>query len=169
MISPAPTVAVMLDEKKYYARSSEAWYQSAGAVGALARLRDVFGDQLLTPAASGKGMVLTSARPANSGNRCLALRHLEDVVSTPSAFDPQESDRTFTVGANDNATAINGSRVVALMRRNGWSGLRLAFRGIDFAKPTEQSSRSARSTSPWCQRVLCPVICPISRCWKNSS
>jgi DNA-binding transcriptional LysR family regulator len=68
----------------------------------------------------------------------LALRHLEDVVSTPSAFDPLKSDRTFTVGANDNATAIVGSRLVALMRRCGWSGLRLAFRGIDLAKLTGQ-------------------------------
>jgi DNA-binding transcriptional LysR family regulator len=68
----------------------------------------------------------------------LALQHLEDVVSKPSAFDPAKSERTFTVGANDNATAIIGSRLVSRLRRSGLSRIRLAFRGIDFAKLTDQ-------------------------------
>ena len=132
------SLRVMLDEKNITRAAVKLGISQPALSAQLARLRDVFGDQLLTPAASGKGMVLTPRGHELREPLRLALRHLEDVVSTPSAFDPQESDRTFTVGANDNATAIIGSRVVALMRRNGWSGLRLAFRGIDFAKLTEQ-------------------------------
>jgi DNA-binding transcriptional LysR family regulator len=59
-------------------------------------------------------------------------------MSKLSGFDPAESDRTFTIGANDNKTAIIGSRLVALVRRSGWLGLRLAFRSIEFAKLTVQ-------------------------------
>jgi DNA-binding transcriptional LysR family regulator len=132
------SLRTMLDEKNITRAAARLGISQPALSAQLARLRDVFGDQLLTPAASGKGMVLTSRGDELREPLRLALQHLEDVVSKPSAFDPAKAERTFNVGANDNATAIIGSRLVSLTRRNGLSGIRLAFRGIDFAKLTDQ-------------------------------
>jgi DNA-binding transcriptional LysR family regulator len=132
------SLRTMLDEKNITRAAARLGISQPALSAQLARLRDVFGDQLLTPAASGKGMVLTPRGNELREPLRLALQHLEDVVSKPSAFDPAQSERTFTVGANDNATAIIGSRLVSLLRRSGLSRIRLAFRGIDFAKLTDQ-------------------------------
>jgi DNA-binding transcriptional LysR family regulator len=132
------SLRIMLDEKNITRAAARLSISQPALSAQLARLRDVFDDQLLTPAASGKGMVLTPRGNELREPLRLALQHLEDVVNKPSAFDPAKSDRTFTVGANDNATAIIGSRLVSLMRHRGLPQIRLAFRGIDFAKLTDQ-------------------------------
>lgn len=132
------SLRTMLDEKNITRAAARLGISQPALSAQLARLRDVFGDQLLTPAASGKGMVLTPRGSELREPLRLALQHLADVVSKPSAFDPAKSERTFTIGANDNATAIIGSRLVALTRRDGLSGIRLAFRGIDATKLTDQ-------------------------------
>ncbi|MGJ4944448.1 LysR family transcriptional regulator [Bradyrhizobium sp. HKCCYLS1011] len=132
------SLRAMLDEKNITRAASRLGISQPALSAQLARLRDVFGDPLLTPAASGKGMVLTPRGTELKEPLRLALQHLEDVVSKPSAFDPKHSERTFTVGANDNATAIMGSRLVALTRNRGLSGIRLAFRSIDFTKLNDQ-------------------------------
>jgi DNA-binding transcriptional LysR family regulator len=85
-----------------------------------------------------KGMVLTSRGNELREPLRLALQNLQDVIGTPSAFDPEKSDRVFTIGANDNATAIIGSRLVSLARRHGLSGIRFAFRSIDLMRLTDQ-------------------------------
>jgi DNA-binding transcriptional LysR family regulator len=137
------SLRTMLDEKNITRAASRLGISQPALSAQLARLRDVFGDQLLTPAASGKGMVLTPRGNELKEPLRLALQHLEDVVSKPSAFDPKESERTFTVGANDNATAIIGSRLVALTRDRGLSGIRFAFRSIDFTKLNDQLETGA--------------------------
>jgi DNA-binding transcriptional LysR family regulator len=132
------SLRVMLDEKNITRAATRLGISQPALSAQLARLRDVFGDQLLTPASSGKGMVLTPRGHALREPLRLALQHLEDVVSQPAAFDPARSDRTFTVGANDNKTAIIGTRLVALVRHGGLDRIRLAFRSIDFSRLTEQ-------------------------------
>src|SRR5258708_7534404 len=114
------SLRVMLDEKNITRAAVRLGISQPALSAQLARLRDVFDDPLLTPAASGKGMVLTPRGHELREPLRLALQHLEDVVSKPSAFDPAKSDRTFAIGANDNKTAIIGSRLVALVRRSGW-------------------------------------------------
>ncbi|MGZ3699380.1 MAG: LysR family transcriptional regulator [Bdellovibrionota bacterium] len=132
------SLRTMLDERNITRAAVRLGISQPALSAQLARLRDVFGDQLLTPAASGKGMVLTPRGAELREPLRHALQHLEDVVSKPAVFEAAESDRTFTVGANDNATAIMGSRLIATVRDNGLSQIRLAFRGIDFSRLVDQ-------------------------------
>src|ERR1700761_4272755 len=132
------SLRTMLDEKNITRAAARLAISQPALSAQLARLRDVFGDELLTPAASGKGMVLTPRGAELREPLRLALQNLEDVLSKPDVFDPKNSDRTFNICANDNATAILGSRLISLIRGEGFSGIRLAFRGINFAKLTDQ-------------------------------
>src|SRR5438105_4473024 len=53
------SLRTMLDERNITRAAVHLGISQPALSAQLARLRDVFGDQLLTPAASGKGMVLT--------------------------------------------------------------------------------------------------------------
>jgi DNA-binding transcriptional LysR family regulator len=132
------SLRTMLDERNITRAAARLGISQPALSAQLARLRDVFGDQLLTPAASGKGMVLTPRGAELREPLRHALQHLEDVISKPAVFEASASDRTFTIGANDNATAILGSRLISLARDSGLSRIRLAFRGIDFTRITDQ-------------------------------
>src|ERR1700758_3369214 len=97
---------ILLDERNV-TRAAERLGISQPALSAqLARLRDVFDDPLLTPAASGKGMVITPRGLRLKEPLRQALRQLDAVVSQRERFEPGKSERTFVIGANDNATAI---------------------------------------------------------------
>ncbi|WP_245284368.1 LysR family transcriptional regulator [Bradyrhizobium sp. WSM2254] len=128
------SLEAMLDERNITRAAARLGISQPALSAQLARLRDIFKDQLLTPAASGKGMVLTPRGNELKEPLRLALQNLQDVIGAPAGFDPKKSDRTFTIGANDNATAIVGSRLVAFSRRDGLSGIRFAFRSIDLMK-----------------------------------
>jgi DNA-binding transcriptional LysR family regulator len=137
-LSLLASLRTMLDERNITHAAVRLGISQPALSAQLARLRDVFGDQLLTPAASGKGMVLTPRGAELREPLRHALQHLEDVISKPAVFEAAKSDRTFTVGANDNATAIIGSRLIAVVRDKGLSGIRLAFRRIEFARLIDQ-------------------------------
>jgi DNA-binding transcriptional LysR family regulator len=132
------SLRILLDERNVTRAAARLGISQPALSAQLARLRDVFGDQLLTPAASGKGMILTPRGSALREPLRIALQHLEDVVSKPSTFDPKNSDRTFAIGANDNATAIIAARLIALTRSRALSGIRFAFRSIDVANLSDQ-------------------------------
>ncbi|KJC37394.1 LysR family transcriptional regulator [Bradyrhizobium sp. LTSP849] len=132
------SLRIMLDEKNITRAAARLAISQPALSAQLARLRDIFGDELLTPAASGKGMVLTPRGAELREPLRLALQHLEDVLRKPDVFDPASSDRTFNICANDNATAIVGSRLISLIRGEGFSQIRLAFRGVDSAKLSDQ-------------------------------
>lgn len=128
------SLSAMLEEKNITRAASRLGISQPALSAQLARLRDIFDDQLLTPAASGKGMVLTPRASMLKDPLKSALQHLEDVVGVPAAFDPAQSDRTFTIGANDNATAIIGAQLIARLRSQGFTGVRLSFRVVDFTR-----------------------------------
>ncbi|WP_166301776.1 MULTISPECIES: LysR family transcriptional regulator [unclassified Bradyrhizobium] len=128
------SLSVMLDERNVTRAAARLGLSQPALSAQLARLRDVFGDQLLTPAASGKGMVLTPCAIKLREPLRDALRRLDDVVRTPPVFEPKSSQRTFAIGANDNASAMLGGRLVQRMRRSGAATTRLAFRAVDPAR-----------------------------------
>src|SRR5579885_1860734 len=111
------SLSVLLDERNVTRAAGRLGISQPALSAQLARLRDVFGDQLLTPAASGKGMVLTPRGLELKEPLRQALRQLDDVVGRPERFAPCESDRTFSIGGNDNATSIIAPRLIQALRR----------------------------------------------------
>nr|WP_246732480.1 LysR family transcriptional regulator [Bradyrhizobium yuanmingense] len=88
----------MLDERNITRAAARLGISQPALSAQLARLRDLFEDQLLTPAASEKGMVLTPRANELREPLRLALQNLQDVIVAPTGFDPKTSDRTFTIG-----------------------------------------------------------------------
>jgi len=132
------SLQIMLDERNVTRAASRLGISQPALSAQLARLRDVFGDPLLTPASSGKGMVLTPRGAALREPLRHALQQLESVVSAPPDFDPATSERTFSLGANDNAGAIIGTRLIRRLRSGASPGMRLALRAADPATLTGQ-------------------------------
>lgn len=94
--------------------------------GHLARLREMFGDPLLVPSETGRGMVPTERALALRPRLALALAFLRDAVAEPLLFDPATSTRTFVVAANDSVFTILALDVMAEIMRRGNPGLRMA-------------------------------------------
>jgi DNA-binding transcriptional LysR family regulator len=132
------SLRVMLDEKNVTRAAARLGISQPALSAQLARLRDIFRDQLLTPASSGKGMVLTPRGAALKEPLRDALLHLEAVVSEPPVFDPAKSQRTLTLGANDNASAIVGTRLIQRLCSGDYPDIKVALRGVDPAKLIDQ-------------------------------
>jgi len=93
----------------------------------LARLRELFGDPLLVPSESGRGMVPTARALALREGLRESLRGLEAAVRYPDAFDPARAERTFMVAANDNVVTMFGIELVRRIAASGGKGLRAGF------------------------------------------
>ncbi|MCW5625942.1 MAG: LysR family transcriptional regulator [Burkholderiales bacterium] len=81
----------------------------------LARLRAIFDDQLLVPSA--KGMLPTPRAEALAAPLHAALRELDGLIRTPTAFDPATAERTFTIVATDYGNFAVIVPVVCQLRR----------------------------------------------------
>src|ERR1700744_3416781 len=133
------SLSTLLDERNVTRAADRLGISQPALSAQLARMRDLFADPLLTPAASGKGMVLTPLAAKMKDPLRDALRHVQEVVSEPRVFDPLRSDRVFSIGANDNAGAVIGVRLIPRLRpRDQPAGLRLALRTIDYRKLIDQ-------------------------------
>lgn len=132
------SLSVMLDEKNVTRAAVRLGISQPALSAQLSRLRDIFDDPLLTPALSGKGMVLTPRAAFMREPLRQALRVLEDVVNIPLAFDPAVSQRLFSIAANDNAGAIMAPKLVEHVRAQGFDGMRFSFRAINFNTLPEQ-------------------------------
>lgn len=132
------SLGVMLDETNVTRAARRLGISQPALSAQLARLRDIFGDQLLTPASSGKGMVLTPRGVALREPLREALQHLDAVIRKPRDFDPATSQRTFTLGANDNAGAIVAPRLIRRLYGADHPDMRIAQRSIDFARLATQ-------------------------------
>jgi len=96
-------------EENNVTRAAARLHLSQPALSAqLARLRDMFGDPLLVPSETGRGMVPTSKASALKGPLRAALQQLNQAVSDEGEFDPRTSSRCFTIAANDNAISMFG-------------------------------------------------------------
>jgi DNA-binding transcriptional LysR family regulator len=95
----------------------------------LTRLRHIFGDPLLVPSETGRGMTPTTRALALQGPLHATLRDLEALVKRAAAFDPMTANRAFTIAANDNAIVMLGLDLIDRLHRAAGPGIRLAFRG----------------------------------------
>jgi len=78
----------------------------------LARLRKLFGDELLVPSEQGRGMVLTDRGTRLRSSLHAALEALDTVVAESEVFDPQTRRRRFVIAINDNALALIGNEFI---------------------------------------------------------
>jgi DNA-binding transcriptional LysR family regulator len=97
----------------------------------LARLRELFGDPLLLPAETGRGMTLTARASGLREPLRAALRDLDRVVTHAPEFDPAHSTRAFQIALSDNGVAILGVDLVAWVAAHAGPGIRVAFRPVD--------------------------------------
>ena len=90
---------VLLQEQSV-SRAAERLYLTPSAVShALKRLRQLFDDELLVR--DGRRMTPTLRAQELSESLPRALRHLQSTLSSPEAFDPATSQRTFRLAAPD--------------------------------------------------------------------
>ena len=94
--------------------------------GHLARLRQLFGDPLLVPSETGRGMVPTDRARALQSRLSDALLRLHVAVAEDEVFDPRTSRRTFVIAANDNVFSILGLEVLGHLLSLGNPELRVA-------------------------------------------
>src|SRR5258708_18665005 len=93
----------------------------------LARLGQIFGDPLLRPAETGRGMTRTARALELMEPLHAALKNLEAVVRHQPAFDPHTDTRRFVIAAHDNATAVLGMRLMERLPASAGPGVRVAF------------------------------------------
>ncbi|MDR3440330.1 LysR family transcriptional regulator [Telmatospirillum sp.] len=118
----------LLEEENVTRAASRMAISQPAMSGQLARLRDLFGDPLLVPSETGRGMVSTARGQALKEPLREALRTLQSVVEGPREFDPARDERTFTLAANDNAAAMLGIQLIGRLKAG--RRLRLALRNV---------------------------------------
>lgn len=110
--------------------------RAAGRIGvsqstvsySLSRLRDLFGDELLTR--SPEGMTPTPRALAIGERLRGALGTIRGIVRGDEAFDPATSERTFTVSIPDSAEVLLVPALMAGLRRDA-PGIRLLLRTLE--------------------------------------
>jgi DNA-binding transcriptional LysR family regulator len=118
---------VLLDEMNVTKAASRLAISQPALSAQLTKLRTLFGDPLLVPASTGRGMVATPRALAVKGALRAALQQLDEIVEKTSAFDPAQSRRVFRIVANDNAAMMIGAALVARIQAMGVANIRIAF------------------------------------------
>lgn len=125
------SLAVLI-ETRNVTRAAERLHLSQSALSAqLARLRAAFGDPLLIPADSGRGMVATARALALAPGLSALLKDVEALLRGEPAFDAARDERIFHVAASDNATVALGLPLVEAVWRLAGPGVRIAFHAPD--------------------------------------
>ncbi|CAM2164738.1 PCP degradation transcriptional activation protein [Paraburkholderia sacchari] len=97
----------------------------------LARLRRLFDDPLLIPAANGRGMTRTVHALELMEPLHAALQTLETVVRRQPAFDPLTGTRRFVIAASDQSVAVLGLPLMIEWARLAGPDVQLAFVAIE--------------------------------------
>jgi DNA-binding transcriptional LysR family regulator len=123
-------------------RAAARLHLTQSAVSAqLARLRQLFDDPLLIPAANGRGMTPTARALELMVPLHDALKTLETVVRRQPAFDPLTNTRRFVVAASDQCVAVLGLPLMIEWARLAGPGLQLAFVAIESGSLAERFER----------------------------
>lgn len=120
---------VLLEEKNVTRAALRVHLSQPALSTQLGRLRELFGDALLVPAESGRGMVATPRAVQLQAPLHAALLQLGQAVrSDAPPFDPATATRSFTIAGNDNAVLMLMLDAVRRVDSAGGAGLKLAFR-----------------------------------------
>ncbi|MGE0627267.1 MAG: LysR family transcriptional regulator [Hyphomicrobiaceae bacterium] len=122
------TLEALLIERNVTKAAERLGLSQPAVSGQLARLRDVFGDQLLVPAQ--RGMTPTAQAVALVSPLRHALDGVRNVVSHGDVFDPATAELTVSIATAD---AIQYSVLMpfAIELRSRAPGIRLALRNFD--------------------------------------
>jgi DNA-binding transcriptional LysR family regulator len=93
----------------------------------LARLWQIFGDPLLIPSTSGRGMTRSARAIELTTPLHDVLKQLEAVVRQQPDFDPFADTRRFTIAASDQAIAVLGFQLMQSWPGHAGPGVQLAF------------------------------------------
>jgi DNA-binding transcriptional LysR family regulator len=124
----------------------------------LARLRQLFGDPLLIPAANGRGMTRTARALELMEPLQSALRTLEAVVRRQPVFDPHADARRFVVAASDQAVAVLGVPLMQAWPRLAGPRVQLAFVSAELVGLAERFERGELDLLIGSERMLPPSL-----------
>ncbi|MCF4128074.1 LysR family transcriptional regulator [Methylobacterium sp. SyP6R] len=125
----------LLAERSVTRAASRIGIGQSAMSSALARLRTLFGDELLTRAPEGMRptpRALALAEPLRT-----VLRQVQTLVRREEAFDPRTVVRTFTISLPDSTEVLLGTRLLAHLRREA-PGISLLLRSVDRAHVLEE-------------------------------
>jgi DNA-binding transcriptional LysR family regulator len=117
----------LLDEMNVTKAASRLAISQPALSAQLTKLRTLFGDRLLVPASTGRGMVATPRALAVKGPLRIALQQLDEIVEGELAFDPARSRRVFRIVVNDNGAMMIGAALVARIQAMKAANIRVAF------------------------------------------
>lgn len=121
---------ILIEEANVTRAAARLGVSQPGLSAQLARLRELFGDPLLVPSETGRGMLPTVRALELREPLYAALKDLETVLRRPSKFDPRSDTRTFSIAASDNATIVLGLALIERLRSSAGPGIRVAFQNI---------------------------------------
>jgi DNA-binding transcriptional LysR family regulator len=124
----------------------------------LARLRQLFGDPLLIPAANGRGMTRTARALELMEPLQSALRTLESVVRHQPAFDPRAHARRFVVAASDQTVVVLGLPLMQAWPRLTGPRVQLAFVSAELAGLAERFERGELDLLLGSERMVLPTL-----------
>jgi DNA-binding transcriptional LysR family regulator len=101
----------LIEDRNVSMAARRLYLSQPALTGALNRLRDFFGDDLLIP--SGRQMMLTPKAEELRGPVREALMLIRTKITTPVAFDPASAERQFTIAPNSYVELALAPRIVA--------------------------------------------------------
>ncbi|WP_175083926.1 LysR family transcriptional regulator [Trinickia soli] len=129
-------------EESNVTRAAERLHLTQPAVSTqLARLRQLFGDPLLIPATSGRGMTRSVRATELMAPLKAALAQLEAVVRKQPSFDPFVDARRFVIAGSDQAVAVLGFQLMQVWREHAGPATQLAFVAPESAASVERFER----------------------------
>lgn len=96
----------LLEERNVTRAATRLGITQPALSGRLSRLREIFGDPLFVPAATGRGVVPTPRAEALERELLHVLDSLKRLVDPPADFDPAVTTRTFALALFDTPAAV---------------------------------------------------------------